>query len=50
LIAFLETIQRLEQEWQKNPALGPGKLMAKLGLVSEIEINLAVLPLNYLRT
>jgi hypothetical protein len=24
LIAFLETLQKLEQEWQKSPALGPG--------------------------
>jgi hypothetical protein len=24
LIAFLKTLQRLKQEWQKNPALGPG--------------------------
>jgi hypothetical protein len=27
LIAFL-TLQRLKQEWQKSPALGPGKLRA----------------------
>jgi hypothetical protein len=25
LIAFLKTLHRLKQEWQKNPALGPGK-------------------------
>jgi hypothetical protein len=29
LIAFLMTLQRLIQEWQKSPALGPGKQMAK---------------------
>jgi hypothetical protein len=29
LIAFLKTLQRLKQEWQKSPALGPGKQMAK---------------------
>ncbi len=29
LIAFLKTLQRLKQEWQKNPALGPGKQTAK---------------------
>jgi hypothetical protein len=27
------TLQRLKQEWQKSPALGPGKKTAKLGLV-----------------
>jgi len=32
LIAFLKTLQRLEQEWQKSPALGPGKETAKTGL------------------
>jgi hypothetical protein len=25
-IAFLKTLQRLKQEWQKSPALGLGKL------------------------
>ncbi len=25
LIAFLKTLQRFKQEWQKSPALGPGK-------------------------
>ncbi len=25
LIAFLKTLQRLKQEWQKSSALGPGK-------------------------
>jgi hypothetical protein len=29
LIAFLETLQRLKQEWQRSPALGPGKQAAK---------------------
>ncbi len=29
LIAFLKTLQRLNQNWQKIPALGPGKQMAK---------------------
>jgi hypothetical protein len=29
LIAFLVTLQRLKQEWQKSPALGPDKQMAK---------------------
>jgi hypothetical protein len=33
MIAFLQTLQRLKQEWQKSPALGPGKQTAKLGLV-----------------
>jgi hypothetical protein len=28
-IAFLKTLQRLKQEWQKSPALGPGKQMTK---------------------
>jgi hypothetical protein len=32
LIAFLKTLQRLKQEWQKSPALGLGKQAAKLGL------------------
>jgi hypothetical protein len=33
LIAFLKTLQRLKQEWQKSPALGPGKTDGKkLGL------------------
>jgi hypothetical protein len=31
LIAFLKTLKRLKQEWQKNPALGPGKQTAKTG-------------------
>jgi hypothetical protein len=29
LIAFLKTLQRLKQEWQKSPALGPGKQKTK---------------------
>jgi hypothetical protein len=29
LIAFIKTLQRLKQEWQKSPALGPGKQAAK---------------------
>jgi hypothetical protein len=29
LIAFLKTLQRLKQEWQKSPALGPSKQTAK---------------------
>jgi hypothetical protein len=29
LIAFLKTLQRLYHEWQKSPALGPGKQTAK---------------------
>jgi hypothetical protein len=29
LIAFLKTLQKLRQEWQKSPALGPGKPTAK---------------------
>jgi hypothetical protein len=33
LTAFLKTLQRLKQEWQKSPALGPGKQTVKLGLV-----------------
>ncbi len=28
-ISFLKTLQRLKQEWQKSPALGPGKQTAK---------------------
>jgi hypothetical protein len=60
LIAFLKTLQRLKQEWQKSLALEPGKQMAKLGLfwrnrkkVSQISNAylclplLTVLPLNY---
>ena len=27
--SFLKTLQRLKQEWQKSPALGPGKPTAK---------------------
>jgi hypothetical protein len=27
--AFLKTLQRLKQEWQKRPALGPDKEMEK---------------------
>jgi hypothetical protein len=30
-MAFLKTLQRLEQEWQKIPSLGPGKQRAKTG-------------------
>jgi hypothetical protein len=26
---FLKNLQRLKQEWQKSPALGPGKQTAK---------------------
>jgi hypothetical protein len=29
MIAFLKTLQRLKQEWQKSPALGLGKQTAK---------------------
>ncbi len=29
LIAFLKTLQRLKQEWQKSLAPGPGKQTAK---------------------
>ncbi len=29
LIAFLKTLQRLKQEWQKSPDLGPGKQTEK---------------------
>jgi hypothetical protein len=29
LIDLLKTLQRLKQEWQKSPALGPGKQTAK---------------------
>jgi hypothetical protein len=29
LIASLKTLQRLKQEWQKSPAMGPGKQTAK---------------------
>jgi hypothetical protein len=29
LIAFLNILQRLKQEWQKSPALEPGKQTAK---------------------
>ena len=29
LIAFLKTMQILKQEWQKSPALGPGKQKEK---------------------
>jgi hypothetical protein len=35
LIAFLETLQRLDQEWKKSPALGPGKQTAKTGISLE---------------
>jgi hypothetical protein len=31
LIAFLKTLQRLEQEWQKSPVPGLGKQTAKTG-------------------
>jgi hypothetical protein len=42
LIAFLKTLQRLKQEWQKSPALGPGKQMEKnLVWFGEIERKLA---------
>ncbi len=39
LIAFLNTLQRLKQEWQKSPALGPRKQTAKtwFGLEKEKE-------------
>jgi hypothetical protein len=39
LIAFLKTLQRLIQEWQKSPALGQGKQTAKtwFGLEKEKE-------------
>jgi hypothetical protein len=57
LIAFLKTLQRLKQEWQKSPALGRGKQMAKtwcdLENQKENQPNyqclplLTVLPLNY---
>jgi hypothetical protein len=33
--AFLKTLQRLKQEWQKSPALGAGKQMAKTWFVLE---------------
>jgi hypothetical protein len=33
LMAFLKTLKKLKQEWQKSPALGPGKQTEKLGLV-----------------
>jgi hypothetical protein len=33
MIAFLKTLHRLKQEWQKSPAMGPGKQTAKNGLV-----------------
>ncbi len=29
LIVYLKTLQRLKQEWQKSPALGSGKQIAK---------------------
>jgi hypothetical protein len=29
LIAYLKTLQRLKQEWQKSPAIGPGKQTVK---------------------
>ncbi len=35
LIAFLKTLQRLKQEWQKSPAMGPGKQTAKTWFGSE---------------
>jgi hypothetical protein len=57
LIAFLETLQILEQEWQKSPALGPGKQTAKTVFsLEKWKENLpnyqclpllTVLPLNY---
>jgi hypothetical protein len=39
LIAFQKTLQRLKQEWQKSPALGPGNQTAKtwFGLKKEKE-------------
>ncbi len=59
LIAFLKTLQRLKQDWQKSPALGPGKLRKKtwfdLEKQKENQPNypclplLTVLPLNYFR-
>jgi hypothetical protein len=35
LIAFLKTLQRLKQKWQKSPALRPGKQTAKTWFVLE---------------
>jgi hypothetical protein len=29
IFTVLQTLQRLKQEWQKSPALGPGKQTAK---------------------
>jgi hypothetical protein len=44
LIAFLKTLQSLNEEWQKSPALGPGKQTEKnLVWFGEIEKNLAKL-------
>jgi hypothetical protein len=54
LIAFLKTLQRLKQEWQKSLAPGPGKQMAKTWFGLEKKKKkfqclplLTVLPLNY---
>ncbi len=57
LIAFLKTLEKLKQEWQKSPALEPGLQMAKtwFGLEKQKENQpnyhclplLTVLPLNY---
>jgi hypothetical protein len=40
LIVFLKALQRLKQEWQKSPALGPGKQKANLVWFGEIERKL----------
>jgi hypothetical protein len=48
LIAFLQTLHRLKQEWQKSPALGPGKQTAKLGLVWRNRKNISQIINAYL--
>ncbi len=57
LIAFLKTLQRLKQELEKSPALGPGKQTAKTWFGLEKQKGnqqnykclplLTILPLNY---
>jgi hypothetical protein len=37
LKSFLKTLQRLKQEWQKSPALGPGKQTTKTWFGLEIK-------------
>ncbi len=54
LIAFLKTLQGFNQEWQKSPALGPGKNLDWFGEIERKFVKLSmptftyrVFPLNY---